>query len=309
MDELYAAPELSVPTQMVFFLVAFAGLMLNLVVLFVVLLRRQTSHSSESILMMLVAGFDLVACAFSLLAEQLRIIGVLKIDNATYCYADLFLFSTSTFASLTMTCALSLVRYINVVWRRRISRVVAVGLSLLYLGFVWLVVVGRGVTSPLMLMPSGLYCMPYVQNPTGFGDFLETMYVVLFLPCPLVLMLSYALVTRHYYSVIKRNAQRSAAMALAKAELSVASALAHNSYVRAHLRNILELVLVVALYLASILPEFVMSICTLLAQTRRTNALDNYVFIAMFSLSVINPLFVLHLNSAANPNLPLTPSQ
>ncbi|KAJ9064193.1 hypothetical protein DSO57_1032989 [Entomophthora muscae] len=300
----YAVPELQTWAQAMLVGISLAGLLLNGLVVYVVG-KRQVLFTADGIFMALVGLFDMLACGFAFTASILRLGGWLSLSSAYFCTFDLFLFSTTTFASLLLTTALSATRYLVVVRRWEWNTKPFLAVALVYLCLLWIEIISKGLSNPLVLMPSGLYCMPYMHHDTATKIFLEAIYVALFLPCPIIILVSYSLVTLHYHRCLKQSAIDSAhelTKDIGQPRTLVKSL--RKRYLRSHLRPLITLVLIIAGYLFSLFPEYAMSLSTLIVGTHRTSTMDCICFLAIFSLSIINPLFVLHIN---NDHLPQTP--
>lgn len=292
----YAAPEIQEWAQALLVVMSLAGLLLNVLVVYVVG-RRRAALTTDVIFMALVGSFDIVACSFALVTSLLRMSGAISHHDPDYCRFDLFLFSTTTFASLIMTSTLSAARYLVVVRNWNLTTRTCLVSTAAFLCLLWIETLGRGLSNPLIVMPSGLYCMPYTRDARGAKLVFEVMYCLLMVPCPVVILASYGLVTRHFHRHIKRTALSSAnQLDREMAQPRILVKYMRKKYLRTHLSHLVKLMLVAAIYFVALLPEYTMSIATLLLGAKRTPAIDSVAFLAIFSLSLINPLFVLHIN-------------
>ncbi|KAJ9059305.1 hypothetical protein DSO57_1003924 [Entomophthora muscae] len=295
--QMYEMPQLLWEAQVALAMIALWGALLNLCVIYCVVIRRVIPLRADTCLTLMIAVFDMVACVFSLSAEVLRLAGTLTLKTPVFCHLDLFLFGTSTFGSLAMTTVLSFIRYLNVVRGWRVEYKNCFTNALAFLGVVWIVILARGLSNPLVLMPSGLYCMPFAEKASGAKSILEVLYPLVILPCPFIIFISYGCIIRHYHQELR-----------AKAAISVhqiATDLSHsrtliqslrNQFVRAHFKNITKLLLILLAYAICLLPEFTMSTLALLFKWYRPNWVDQVAFLAIFSLAIINPIIVLHIH-------------
>lgn len=255
------------------------GLALNTLVLYMAALFRQ-EVAVDTVAMTLVAVLDLAACLFIAVAQCVRWCG-----GGVPCWVDLGLFATASFGSLGMTAMLSAVRYVSIVrgWRVDTRRGILGCLGVL--GVLWGVVVVRGLVFPMALMPSQFYCMPVPAYSHPGYVALDLVYSALLLPCPVVIVASYVRVTCHYRRLARPDDSPA---------MSWADQLA--GYYR---RVTLKLVLIVVAYFVAIVPEYLLSLLSLVSAFQRTYAQDAVAFLLMFSLAIVNPFFVIHLHEGS----------
>ncbi|KAJ9087995.1 hypothetical protein DSO57_1027435 [Entomophthora muscae] len=275
------------------------GLALNLLVLY---MATWSSHALaiDTVAMMLVAVLDLVACLFIAVAQTMRWCGV-----QVPCMVDLMVFATASFGSLGMTAVLSGVRYASIVRGWQLDTRNGILGCLVVLGMIWMVVVSRGLLFRMEVMPSGFYCMPIPEYGNDWYVLLDVIYNSLLFPCPVVIVVCYVLVTCHYCTLARHDGSS-----------AFPQPMTWSKQLAFYYRRITyKLVLIVVAYSISIFPEYFLSFLSLITQFQRTYTQDVIAFLLIFSLSIINPFFILHLHKGSRSkahrimkNLPATPS-
>lgn len=285
-------------------IISILGLISNVVVLKIVFCPRTRSPlEADSILMIMIAIFDVIACCFALVTQFLRWGQIISyLEPLPWCYYDLIIFSTSTFATLALTSALSLVRYLVIVrgwdisWRRSLQ------MGIILILAVWFVILYRGLENPLLPMPSGLYCMPHAPlSAAPIGQIIvDILYSTLVLPFPFLIISCYALVTLHYHRLVDQGSRavlhQSDGLVYSPSQMqSVVS-----QFTKTQRRNTIKLVLIIVAYVLAIGPEYIFSFLNLAIGYNRSANQDCLCFLCLFSISLINPLFVLNLHHASS---------
>lgn len=261
------APVLGV--DVVILAAGMVGLVLNVVLLWVTL-RRRAKWAIDSLLMLIVAAADLTACLFVLASVGgRRLLGTTVLSKGGWmCGMGSVVFCAATATTLVFTALLAGVRYSVLVRGAAVpNRKFTVAIYIL-LAFVWVLFVGHGLTSDLVVVPSEIYCSVKFWGESLDSQVFGIVALNLLLLSVVLTPVFYALITRHY------------------------SRIAGDAY-----GTRTRMLYVIVGYPLTTFPEFVMGIVNRVPGVVRYALPDGIVITLLFGVTSLNALFALSMHA------------
>lgn len=245
--------------------------------LFLLRILGQEKFTIDGGLMMLIATSDLALGAFVVFSVSLRHADAARHAGFGMCLASSVVFNAATVVTPVLVAQLSMVRYLAIVRGQHVSRGY-VGVSLLAMGLVWCLFLWRGLTSPLVLLPSGIACTPRYWGRRVADKLFGLPILAIALPSLVATPVCYYRIMAHYWAMLSFDGHGAQ---LAKRQLR---------------RQASYIALFMVAYAVAFLPKLAHVLLTTAFAYRRTALADGLVMSLLFTITVTNALFTLLLH-------------
>ncbi|KAJ9066897.1 hypothetical protein DSO57_1020681 [Entomophthora muscae] len=239
------------------------------------LLRRGTGWAIDVQLMFLIGVLDTM-CAMFVFVLQIaqKATGSLLIDQPVWCTLSAIMCEATVVSAVVLAAMLSMARYLAIVRGRSLAtgRWMLGGISAAVV--VWLVVYVISLVDEPQAMPSKLYCFPLRLDFSAP----RMLFFVLFL---LIVLLPSLMVVGGCYSMLLLHLRR----LVSYGEPSAGRG-----------RLFLKIILVLFSYCLALLPELALLFKEAASKVPRTPGEDATVTLLLFSLTIVNAVFVLALH-------------
>ncbi|KAJ9060879.1 hypothetical protein DSO57_1026291 [Entomophthora muscae] len=259
--------------------VAMVGIGLLAVTLNVLLLRIlfRERLTIDRGLMAAIGLFDIAMSGFIIYSVVMRWSGVLIQTGSAMCLVSSVLFNSATVLTPMFVAQLSMVRYLAIVRGVRMGWKSLV-FCLISLLLVWVIFLWRGLTSELVLLPSGMYCTPLYWGMDISDKLFGSIILVVVIPSLIAIPFAYNRVMTHYRQIIP---------------LSRLEGYIVQQQLR---RNTTFITITVIAYFMAFIPELVHVFLTIVFDVQRTALSDGIVMTLLFSITITNALFALLLH-------------
>ncbi|KAI9296530.1 hypothetical protein K502DRAFT_167603 [Neoconidiobolus thromboides FSU 785] len=271
--------------DIVLFVIAILSFALNTVIAYLTLFNRNKFLAIDSILISIIAILDSIGSLFLIITQIIKwSIGDEITTTSIFCNFSLLIFISATFISIIVTGILSLVRYLIIVKNYHISNkrfviIITISLVLLYS-----IICVAAFTTNLILMPSGIYCLPGNRNTITI-KFFNFMILFFVIPTVFLIPICYLLVLNHYRKLIDSLNTGIETIAYKKSIKK-----------RFFDSTILKFLIVIIFYLICLCPEFILFLYTTFTQQPRLGLADGIVMLFLFSVTLVNGIFVVTLH-------------
>ncbi|KAI0226312.1 hypothetical protein L0F63_003231 [Massospora cicadina] len=239
------------------------------------LLRRRTGWAIDVQLMFLIAVLDTMCGLFVMVLQiSQNVRGETLIEYSGWCTLSVVMCEATVVSAVVLTAMLSLARYLAIVrgCSLRTGRWMVGGIVAIVI--IWVVVYMVSLLDQPQAMPSMLYCFPLRSDFKSPGMMAYVLFLLLTLmPSLLVVGVCYCLLLIHLRRLINYGEP-----ALGRGRL------------------IIKIILIVAAYGLTLLPELCLLFKEATSMIPRTPGEDAFVTLLLFSITIVNAIFVLALH-------------
>ncbi|KAI9292498.1 hypothetical protein K502DRAFT_351956 [Neoconidiobolus thromboides FSU 785] len=272
--------------EIIIFVYSIFSILLNLLVLYVVNIKSTQEKTVDVYLITWIAAFDiLVALSLDItqIAKWSLSITSIEFEESVYCSLSSVVFNGTAIIAIALTAQLSIVRYLTIVKSYSISNVKSNLVSLLIASSIMAIFIINKVRGISRLMPSGLLCIVITKSNNSLERtiYATVMFTIIF-PIVFCIPIFYGLISIYYYKSNQRFKEQSGSLRKRVAFYKS--------------KHVAFLALFTALYICSLLPEFIVLMIQVIIKYERSYMMDYVLLFLLFSETVLNPLFVITLH-------------